>query len=835
VRVPVSTYRVQFNRDFRFTDALKIVDYLHSLGITDLYASPILKAREGSMHGYDVTDPTQVNPEIGTAEEFDQLCAALKERGMGLLLDIVPNHMAASLENPWWFDVLEKGEESPYAEFFDVNWEMKKVLLPILGKPYGEVLENHELQLRLVNGRPVVQYYEQRLPLAAGAENLSSETLDRVLSRQHYRLAYWRKASDAVNYRRFFDINDLVGLRVERDDVFQATHAYVLKLVAEGKVTGLRIDHIDGLRDPKSYLDRLPGEYVAVEKILAANEEIPSDWRTQGTTGYDFTNYLNGAFIDARGYQKLEASYTQFTGAAATFTEVFRERKRQVMRELFPGEVHELVDRLAGLAEEDRHARDIRSEDLREAFVSVTACLPVYRTYIRDGDVSESDRATIEDAIRTAGSGAQFDFLRRVLLVEPAWYLQRRKPEYLEFVMKWQQFTGPVMAKGLEDTAFYVRNPLVSANEVGGESSGPGLYFGIEEFHRRNLKRSEQWPHTMNASSTHDTKRSEDVRSRINVLSELPEQWARALRRWMRIRPGKTAPDANEQILIYQSMLGAWPIELDRLKQYMTKALREGKTHTSWVDINEEYEARVMSFLESLYASKEFLSDFAGFQKKVAYYGALSSLSQLVLKAASPGLPDFYRGSETWDLSLADPDNRRPVDFPRLIETLKGLEQDPDLHNLLKHWEDGRIKTCVTWKLLELRREQPDLFLNGEYIPLRVTGARADHVIAFARHLHDQWCIVAVPRLCVSLTRTGTPPLGKKVWRKTQVELPRAAPRSWKNVLTGDAVSAPLFVSGLFEKLPLGVWTTATGQPENSSESRLRRPERSLQTTASSN
>ena len=804
MRVPVSTYRVQFNRDFRFTDALTIVDYLYHLGITDLYASPIFKARTGSAHGYDVTDPTQLNPEIGTPEEFDRLCAALQDRGMGLLLDIVPNHMAASLENQWWFDLLEKGEGSPYAEFFDVNWESKKVLLPILGRPYGEALENHELKLRMVNGRPVVQYYEQRLPIAARAENLSTEGIDRVLSRQHYRLAYWRKASDSVNYRRFFDINDLVGLRTERDDVFQATHSYALRLVGEGKVTGLRIDHIDGLRDPKTYLDRLPDVYVTVEKILAANEPVPCDWRTQGTTGYDFVNYVNGPFIDRKGFARLEGIYARLTGSTTTFTGVFRERKRQVMRELFAGEVHTLVDSLARLAEDDRHARDLPGEDLREAFVAVTACLPVYRTYIRNGDISEADRATIEDAILAAGTGAQFDFLRRVLLVEPAWYLQNRKPEYLGFVMRWQQFTGPVMAKGLEDTAFYVRNPLVSVNEVGGESSGPELYFGIEEFHRRNLKRQAQWPNTMNASSTHDTKRSEDVRARINVLSEMPEDWARALRRWMRIRPSETAPDANEQILIYESMLGAWPIGLDRLKQYMTKALREAKTHTSWIDINEDYENRVMAFLESLYASRKFQADFERLQKKIAYFGALSSLSQLVLKATSPGLPDFYRGTELWDLSLADPDNRRDVDFARRLEMLEDLRQAGGMGDLLKHWEDGRVKMYVTWKLLQFRREHAELFSQGEYIPLHVTGTYANHVIAFARHLHGQWCVVAVPRLCASITRAGSPPVGKKVWKRTQIELPEKAPQSWKNILTDEDVNSR-FVSDLFATLPLAV------------------------------
>src|SRR5262249_50878070 len=427
--------------------------------------------------------------------------------------------------------------------------------------------------------------YEQKLPIAAGAENLSEEAIDGILSRQHYRLAYWRKAADSINYRRFFDINELVGLRSERDDVFQAIHAHVLKLIEEGKVTGLRIDHIDGLLDPKGYLDRLPDTYVITEKILAGSELLRCDWRTHGTTGYDFLNFANGAFIDREGFNKLERIYAGFTGSHKTLTEVSRECKRKAIQELFAGELNALVHRLTELAEDDRHARDLRNEELKEAFVSVTACLPVYRTYIREESVSETDRAYLEDAIAVAGSGAAFEFLRRVLLVEPAWYIRHRKPEYLDFVTRWQQFTGPVMAKGLEDTAFYVHNVLMSVNEVGGDSNGPEIYFGVEELHRRNLARHARWPHTLNATSTHDTKRSEDVRARITVLSELPQDWARCLRRWQRMNPSEAA-DRNEQILIYQSMLGAWPIEPDRLKQYVTKALREAKTHTSWIDIN---------------------------------------------------------------------------------------------------------------------------------------------------------------------------------------------------------------------------------------------------------
>ena len=809
MRIPISTYRLQFNREFRFADARGIVDYLHELGIGDLYASPVLKARPGSVHGYDVTDPTQLNPEIGTVEEFDELSDALRANGMGFVLDIVPNHMAASLDNPWWFDVLEKGEESPYASFFDVNWETKKVLLPILGRPYGEVLDNQELVLRIENGRAVLQYYDQRLPLAAGAENLRSEAIDQVLSRQHYRLAFWRKASDAINYRRFFDITDLIGLHAERDEVFRATHAYPLQLLGEGKVTGLRIDHIDGLLDPKGYLDRLPREYVVVEKILAGNEQLPSDWQTHGTTGYEFLNFLNGAFIDREGFHRLESTYQDFTGSTATTAEVFHERKRQVMKELFAGEVNALVHRLCQLAEADRHARDLSRTELNEAFVSVTALLPVYRTYMRDFDISETDRAYIDDAIAAAGQGPAFDFLRRVLLLDPAWYLQDQKSGYLDFVMRWQQFSGPVMAKGLEDTTFYVHNPLISANEVGGDSNGPEVYFGVEQFHRRNQMRRTRWPHTMNASSTHDTKRSEDVRARINVLSELPGEWARSLRLWSRLNRSESAPDATEQVLIYQSMLGAWPIEPDRLKQFVTKALREGKTHTSWMNVNEDYEERVLAFVDSLYVTEKFLSDFNRLQKKIAYFGALSSLSQLVLKITSPGVPDFYQGTEMWDLSLADPDNRRPVDFSARIQMFEELQKRARPRELLKNWTDGRIKMYVAWKTLTLRRSHADLFSEGEYIPLRAAGARQDHIIAFARRLGDQWSFVAVPRLVAKLTRAGSAPLGAKVWQDTMIELPPEAPSHWTNALTGEEVTSPVLAANLFSTLPVAVAQTS--------------------------
>jgi (1->4)-alpha-D-glucan 1-alpha-D-glucosylmutase len=474
-----------------------------------------------------------------------------------------------------------------------------------------------------------------------------------------------------------------------------------------------------------------------------------------------------------------------------------------VIKELFAGETNSLTHQLIALAEHDRHARDIPAKELRDAFISVTANLPVYRTYIRQEPVSETDRAHIEDTLAVSGSGPAFDFLKRVLLIEPAWYIRQRKGDYLEFVMQWQQFTGPVMAKGLEDTAFYVYNPLISMNEVGGDSTGDEGGFGIEEFHRQNLQRRNRWPHTMNATSTHDTKRSEDVRARINVLSEMPDAWKRCLRRWSRLAPTEDGPARNEQVLIYQTMLGAWPIEIERLKQYVTKALREGKTNTSWINTNECYEQRVLSFVESLYSNEVFLKEFLRLQRKVAFFGSLASLSQLVLKITSPGIPDFYQGAEVWDLSLADPDNRRRVDFDSRRSILSKLDDGVPLRRLLKSWPDGRIKMYLTSKLLQFRRAHRALFSDGEYIPLRVNGPFSNHIIAFARRLNDEWCIVAVPRLCASLTRTGSPPVGK-VWQDTEIEIPKDAPSSGSDIFTGKSVGSKL-LADLFGTLPISV------------------------------
>jgi len=816
VRVPSSTYRVQFNGAFRFVDGTAILAYLDKLGISDIYSSPILKAQHGSMHGYDVTDPTQINPEIGTREEFERFASEIKKRRMGLILDIVPNHMAASLENPWWTDVLANGASSRFANFFDVDWSSDKIILPILAKPYGECLESGEFALKRDNGSSRLRYFDHELPVRVPqtVEVTTVDDLDRLISAQPYRLAFWRKAADSINYRRFFDVNDLVGIRAERDDVFKATHETVFGFIDDGLVDGLRIDHIDGLLDPDRYLQRLPHIYVVVEKILGGNETIPPHWRTHGTTGYDFTAISQNVFIDPEGFRRLQQIYAEFTGNTASLLETFRTCKRKIMEEIFAGELTALSNRLVELAEPHRHARDLSQRDLHDALLSVTSCLPVYRTYIRDFEILESDRCYIEEAILAAGCKplcAALEFVRNVLLIQPPYYLEHQRRDYLEFVRQWQQFTGPVMAKGLEDTAFYRYNALVSTNEVGRPASGPEAFLGVDEFHRRNIERQHTYPYTMNASSTHDTKRSEDVRARIDVLSELPDEWESRLKRWSRWNPSDSAPDANEQVLIYQTLLGAWPISRERLQGYLIKALREAKAHTSWMQNDGVYEQEVLSFVDRLMdpdQSRSFLKNFFRFHKKISFFGAMNSLSRLLLKLTSPGVPDIYQGTELWDFSLTDPDNRRPVDYENRVHALEWIEKHGRPKELLRWWQDGRIKMFVLWKSLTFRREHAEVFMEGEYLPIEVSGRRAENVIAFARHLGDKWILVVVPRLMSQLTKAGTPALGR-VWADTVLQLPPQAPHQWRNVFTGKAVSTSK-LAHIFSELPFALLERAT-------------------------
>ncbi|HVB97999.1 MAG TPA: malto-oligosyltrehalose synthase [Candidatus Dormibacteraeota bacterium] len=921
-----ATYRIQFSLNFRFADARHLVPYLHELGVSELYASPRFKARRGSSHGYDVIDPQRVNSELGTEREFEELVQRLKDYGMGLLLDIVPNHMAASAENPWWTDVLENGRSSPYASFFDIDWEplpdggSEPVVLPVLGDLYGRVLENQEITLRLEESGFWFLYGEARFPLdpkttlpilewwqakarqslpeehagrlgvqeiiervrqlpgretsgadvaaarRAGREAIreqlwrlfrgepelrrcleetigecngirgdsaSFDRLDRLLQAQAYRLAFWKIAAEQINYRRFFDVSDLVGLRVELPAVFAARHATILKLVDDGLVAGLRIDHVDGLYDPRAYLERLTeacaaraggansAPNVIVEKVLGASERLPEEWPVDGTTGYDFLNAVNGLLIDAHGLDLIEAAYTKFTGEAAPFTEVSYQGNRKVIEQLFGRELRRLGRKLRRLAAQDRYGRDVPLADLVAALADVTACLPVYRTYVASGAASARDRAYIVralDAARERGKDDFFrryaaDFLSRVLTLDLPADQEEQRQECLSFVMQWQQFSGPVMAKGLEDTALYVHNSLISLNDVGGDPLRIEPPLDQVAFHLFNQERLAHWPRTLNATSTHDTKRSEDVRARIDVLSELAVEWEERAFRWRRWnrskkrqKTGREVPAPLEEMFLYQTMLGAWPLEGaevaglgERLIACTRKAAREAKVYTSWIAPAPEHEEALAEFVERILDTSEenrFLKDFSRFQKRIAFHGALNSLSQLLLKIVSPGIPDFYQGSELWDFSLVDPDNRRPVDFPKrermLAELAAGEHNGAEAlaEQMLLHWPDGRIKLYLTRKALEFRRAHTELFLEGDYVPLRASGKKNENVCAFARRRGSAWAIAAVPLFTTRLVELNQMPLGERTWGASAILLPDDAPRQWRNAFTGETVRA---------------------------------------------
>ena len=917
-RTPVATYRLQFNQHLRFTDASGLVPYLHELGITDVYASPLLQAKRGSLHGYDVADPSHLNPELGTDEEFDALVAELQKRGMGLLLDIVPNHMAATSENPWWMDLLEDGPRSSFASHFDVDWHPpsrsleNRVLLPILGKPYAQALEERELRLSYGRSGFFLNYFDFVLPIATRSygrligyrqdrleRTLGSEApawlefqgiqaavaqipspgsapaeapgerrqhreavkerlwslysrspevrrfvdgnvrlfngrkgvpttfllMDQLLSDQAYALAFWRTANQEINYRRFFTISDLVGLRVEDPMTFEAIHAVVLRLATKGMVTGFRVDHIDGLRDPVGYLRRLqerahpePGSrpkdfYVVVEKILSFGESLPSDWPVHGTTGYDFMNVVNGLYVEAANLPALEDVYSRFIQERIQYSDLAYRKKKQVMDSLLAVEMRTLGRYLSVLAAHDRYARELPRAELTRSLVETTACLEPYRTYIRGFEVRPQDRSAIDKALHEAQrrnptiDPGCFRFLREVLLLQPGPHLLPEGREArLAFVMTWQQFTGPITAKGVEDSALYVYNRLVSLNEVGSSPEGKDL--SMSGFNRFMQDRHQKWPFAMNATMTHDAKRSEDVRARINVLSEIPEEWDQHLNRWSQMNESNCrrvksvrAPERNEETLLYQTLLGSWPIAepacacyTRRIQEFMVKAVREAMVHTRWTIPNLEHEQALIDFVQAILdetCDNPFVSDFKPFARKVAFHGALNSLSQLLVKLASPGVADFYQGTETWDLRLVDPDNRQPVDFRKHRDILRGLADAPrSLSDMLANWEDGRIKMYVTKQGLKFRKHHAALFLKGDFVALPAEGAQRECLVAFARRYRGDWSVIVVPRLTTKLTESDYGSLRLTRLGDTRIVLPKEAPKRWINILDDQRVES---------------------------------------------
>jgi (1->4)-alpha-D-glucan 1-alpha-D-glucosylmutase len=965
--MPVATYRLQFNRAFTFEDARRLVPYLADLGISDIYASSYLAARPGSPHGYDIANHNALNPEIGTEEDYQGFVAALQAAGMGHVLDVVPNHMGIAVGcNPWWNDVLENGPGSPYAEFFDIDWDpvkrqlANKVLLPILGDQYGRILENQELRLEYADGAFRLRYHETALPIAprsatqilahrlealtaalgetdlslqeyqsviTALTNLPSRTetapdrvrermrekevirrrlarlvdsceairasieetvrvfngkrgdprsfdlLDRLLDDQAYRLAYWRVAAEEINYRRFFDINELAAIRMENPAVFRETHRLILRLLEEGKVTGLRLDHPDGLFDPPRYFLALQRErfaqmvrarlvpgtaarawpdretavaqeveqftttcqvdpawpgcrplYLLAEKILAKGERLPTQWAIHGTTGYEFLGLVNGLFVDSANEKAMTAAYTAFTGQRTAFADLVYESKHLILRVSMSSELNVLGHALDRLSERNRYSRDFTLNSLTHALREVIACFPVYRTYIdgRGSEVTLQDRACVEVAVafakrrNPATNASVFDFVRDVLLLRyPENVDEPYRLDQLAFVQKFQQLTAPVTAKGVEDTAFYRYNRLVSLNEVGGEPDRFGL--PVEEFHRQCLTRQEKWPNGLSATSTHDTKRSEDVRARIHVLSEIPREWRGAVGRWHRWNrrhgaevDGRPAPDRNDEYLLYQTLMGVWPLAplgpdemtafTTRIQDYMLKAAKEAKLNTSWINPNEAYDEALRTFVARILdpaPGNRFLVDFSAFHPFVARLGMVNSLAQTLIKITAPGVPDFYQGTEVWDFSLVDPDNRRPVDFAVRATLLAGLRERiaaGDLaglaRELVEQWTDGRIKLYTIHRALTSRREAPDLFRTGNYVPLSATGQHAERLCAFARRGEARTIIMVVPRLVAPLTDSGARlPLGREAWGDTSVALPQDLPPGpYLNLFTGQVI-----------------------------------------------
>jgi (1->4)-alpha-D-glucan 1-alpha-D-glucosylmutase len=856
----IATYRLQLHAGFPLSAAQGVLAYLSELGISHVYLSPCLQAVPGSQHGYDVVDPSKISDDLGGEPAWSSFVEAARALGLRILLDIVPNHMSASQHNPWWDDVLQLGPYSQFAEFFDIRNSPGQpfcVHLCSLAKPYGAAMQAGELRIEIVQGRPRVKHYENTWPLgptswgellSAGSERCFGEferlrriespaeedltafrrhaararqvlaeaieagrlqsavdrvqgdrtLFDAVLHRQFYMFHGWKLAGELTNYRRFFDIDTLIGIRTELPNVAAATHARIEEMISKGEIDGVRVDHPDGLREPLEYFERLrrvlPEGRIYIEKILENDERLNGDWPIDGTVGYDFLAKVNRLWMDDQRTDVLTATYSDFTGHSVNFGKLVREKKRAIIESTFSAAHEQLAAMALDIARADWQTRDLSPRQLREALEKLITALPIYRTYRTANALHEEDKRVLLEALQSARIGspdidaAAFDFLAALFTKLPLNDVES------DFIAKWQQLTPAVMAKGVEDTTFYCFDRLVSCNEVGSQASLIGI--SADKFHEFCNYLSDRWPNSMLATSTHDNKRSEDVRARISILSEIPERWSEALHLWSQLNANawqNRLPDRHAEYLLYQTLIGAWPIDRDRAWAYMLKACREAKINTSWHEPNNSFEEKIRGFVGGVFETPEFIASLEQFVEPLILPGRINSLAQTLIKMVAPGVPDFYQGTELWDLSLVDPDNRRPVDFKTRLEMIHRVRRERRLSdaNALIEWDSGAPKLWMTACVLAIRRERAEDFsAESKYQPLVAQGTHLGRLLAFRR---GENLIAVVPRFTMTLAGE---------WGDTRLPLPGGA---WRNCFTEQVIQREISPAELFAAFPVAL------------------------------
>jgi len=837
---PKTTYRIQFNKDFTFKSLNKIIPYLKKLGVDTIYASPIFEAVPGSTHGYDVTNPLTINPEIGTEEELLAISTTLKEAGMQWLQDIVPNHMAYHPNNAWLMDVLEKGSASEFATFFDIDFSTgQKIMVPFLGSDLDDAINDSLVEIKEISARYYLSYAESNWPLSESSKaqlagrkleevNSDKRLIKKIADEQHYRLCNWKETDSQINYRRFFTVNGLICLNIQHQDAFDRYHEYIFKLVKQGVFQGLRIDHIDGLFDPKEYLDRLYNEvgediYVVVEKILESDEEMPERWRTQGSTGYDFLAIMNNLFTNRAAKSAFNKIYKKVIGKKLDPPAMIHEKKTAILFDHMQGELDNLVDLFSKLklAEEMAPDRQLLKKGIGEMMVQ----MPVYRYYNYNfplnGDALKNVKSLLKPVVDNAELSAVGELLWQIFIENPLTKNEEYNQRLTQFFLRCMQFTGPLMAKGVEDTLMFTYNRFVGHTEVGDAPDAFGLT--VTEFHQKMVDRQQHWPLALNGSATHDTKKGEDVRARLNTLTDIPKEWEQMVTRLITLTSKLKSKDKsfawlhdNDVYLIFQTILGAMPMPGEpeddlqsRLELYIEKALREAKKRSGWAEPNEEYEILVKDFANELLNSEaKSYQALNKFSTRIADFGIVNSLAQVLLKFTCPGIPDLYQGSELWDLSLVDPDNRRPVDYTKREEFLSEIESEKSLKKIWDERYSGKAKLWLTHKLLGVRKTHESIFENGEYIPLKVKGTYAKNVCAYIRKLNDICLLVAVPLGMAGISKNNE--LSDFDWLDTEIILPSGVPASWQNLLTEKAGTRDFLNDGIsigqvFSEIPLGL------------------------------